>query len=702
MARLPWMRGLIAALGTLVSLAHGHLRFDVEAARKNPITRVVGLLEDMEKQIEVDGKKDEEAYEKVVCWCTSTKKAKTLAIEEGAARIDALTSEIEQGIALSARLGPEIEALKNEVVRNSGALRQAVTIREKQEKEFEAESEDLRGSISALKQAMIVIGKEDAGLAPGPAPAPAATSMLQVSSKSMNSALRRALGHRPKLLDEVLSRVAQGKSKSFLQAGYDPGAASSEVRGMLTGMLTSFSDNLKEMIEEEKASKETFAKLKQAKTEELEGGNAQVVVKEKEKADADEKLAYDRKDKKTAIENWNSDKKFLAAVETRCTKSELEWNTRQKERREEIQAINEATNVLEGGVDLNAASPAPAPAPSFLQSQLRMSRRQEAARVLSTLATRQQDSRLSALAMRAKIDSLTEVTKAIDGMIKELKEQKSDELKKNDFCTSQLHQNQMQQEKKDREKQDVDILLDNLAETTKKASEEKKELEGQIEEMKTELLKAAEEREGQNKAFQLSINDQRQTQRLLQAALKVLTDYYKSKGSFVQEPSAPEKEGTPDLSIAPSGPAQKYEKSSGAKGVMQLLEFIIEQSKAAEQEAIKDESEAQTDYEGTVADTTASIKDKEKEIQNRKVVLSKAEGDTADAKTDDTNIMTAKKELVKSAGTLHSDCDFLLKNFQMRQEAFDDEVSALIEAKGLMSGISGAPLGSSPAPAPSS
>jgi len=241
-----------------------------------------------------------------------------------------------------------------------------------------------------------------------------------------------------------------------------------------------------------------------------------------------------------------------------------------------------------------------------------------------------------------------------------------------------------------------------LAETTKKASGEKKELEGEIAEMKKELLKAAEEREGQNKAFQLSINDQRQTQRLLGAALKVLADYYKSKGSFLQQSATPEEGAARDMSIAPSGPAQKYEKSSGAKGVMQLLEFIIEQSKAAEQEAIKDESEAQTDYESTVADTTESIEQKEKEIQNRKVVLSKAEGNTADAKTDDTNIMEAKKALVKSAGTLHSDCDFLLKNFQMRQEAFDDEVSALIEAKGLMSGISGAALGSSPAPAPSS
>ena len=70
-----------------------------------------------------------------------------------------------------------------------------------------------------------------------------------------------------------------------------------------------------------------------------------------------------------------------------------------------------------------------------------------------------------------------------------------------------------------------------------------------------------------------------------------------------------------------------------------------------------------------------------------------SQGELADAKTDQTNIDTAMKALVSAAGTLHSDCDFLLKNFELRQTSFDDEVGALIEAKGLMKGIGGQPAG---------
>ena len=65
----------------------------------------------------------------------------------------------------------------------------------------------------------------------------------------------------------------------------------------------------------------------------------------------------------------------------------------------------------------------------------------------------------------------------------------------------------------------------------------------------------------------------------------------------------------------------------------------------------------------------------------------------ADASTDQTNIDSATKALISAAGTLHSDCDFLLKNFDLRQTSFDDEVGALVEAKGLMKGIGGQPGG---------
>ena len=37
--------------------------------KENPIRRIVTLLQDMQKEIETEGEKEEEAYEKFMCYC---------------------------------------------------------------------------------------------------------------------------------------------------------------------------------------------------------------------------------------------------------------------------------------------------------------------------------------------------------------------------------------------------------------------------------------------------------------------------------------------------------------------------------------------------------------------------------------------------------------------------------------------------------
>ena len=77
-------------------------------------------------------------------------------------------------------------------------------------------------------------------------------------------------------------------------------------------------------------------------------------------------------------------------------------------------------------------------------------------------------------------------------------------------------------------------------------------------------------------------------------------------------------------------------------------------------------------------------------IPSHQSVLFFFKGERADAKTDGENILAAMKALTSAAGTLHSNCDFLVKNFQTRQTAMDDEIGGLIEAKAVMQGITGA------------
>merc|ERR1719161_3471537 len=106
------------------------------AAKPSPIRKVVTLIEDMKTQVEKEGEEDKAAYDKYACWCETNDKEKTDAIEAAEKAIEDLSAKIEEYAALQAQLKTEIEKL-----------------------EFEAQEADLKEALSALKQALDVLGK---------------------------------------------------------------------------------------------------------------------------------------------------------------------------------------------------------------------------------------------------------------------------------------------------------------------------------------------------------------------------------------------------------------------------------------------------------------------------------------------------------------------------------------------------------------
>merc|ERR1712194_817698 len=139
------------------------LSFDEVAAKNRPVSKVITLLKDMSKQLGKEAEEDEEIYDKLACWCETNDKEKTKSIAEAEARIEDLTTKVEELTAISARLNTEIKNLEKEVAANQNALEKATAIREKQLSEFNAEEKDMLESISALKAAVTVLSKHHGG-----------------------------------------------------------------------------------------------------------------------------------------------------------------------------------------------------------------------------------------------------------------------------------------------------------------------------------------------------------------------------------------------------------------------------------------------------------------------------------------------------------------------------------------------------------
>merc|ERR1719387_2054175 len=103
-----------------------------------------------------------------------------------------------------------------------------------------------------------------------------------------------------------------------------------------------------------------------------------------------------------------------------------------------------------------------------------------------------------------------------------------------------------------------------------------------------------------------------------------------------------------------------------------MIGHIIEESKAEQEDTVSSENAAAAAYAESVVDKTEELA---KADENKAI----AEGDLRATEED-------LLSLLKTYQTLHTDCDFLLKYFDVRQTKRAEEIEALQQAKAIFSG----------------
>jgi len=645
------------------------------AKESSPVSKVIVLLQDMLKQLEKEAAEDEDVYEALSCWCETNDKAKTKSIADAETHIKDLTTKIEELTANSARLNAEIEALDKEVTQNKEALADATGMREKQLKEFNAEEADALNSIELLGAAVETLGKHHG------------SALLQIpdsDATSIATTLQHELSVNAKQYEGVISPSQKRMVDAFVQSQVMPGSSGSSyepksgaIFGILQQMKETFETNLSASQKEEMQNQRAYEDLKAAKEREIAAGQKQIDTKTQELATTDEKNAQAKEDLEDTRNTLSADEEFLMMLKEKCSVTDEEWEERQKTRQTEMGACSKALAVLssDDAHDLFKDTLNP----GFLQVALtHPEQRNKAAAVLVEASKKLRSPRLSALAHQVKLDAFTKVKKAIDDMITQLGKEKEDEIKQKDFCTDEFNSNQLETEKKERERQDLEARIEDLEMTIKTLIAEIDQLKAEIAEMQVQMKRAGEDREKENKEFQQTVADQRASVVLLSKALDILQGFY-DKAALLQQTQEPA--GPP-----PPPGFKAYKKNPQSSGVMAMITQIIEDSKAMEAEAIKAEGSAQSAYEAFVKETNASIEAKSKDIVNKEESKAKAEDYLVQAQTEHASVLTTLDELSAYNSELHASCDFVLKNFDIRQTARDEEIEALKQAKAILSG----------------
>lgn len=651
------------------------LGLDGAGAKNRPVAKVMTLLRDMLNELEQEAKSDEEVYDKLACWCETNDKEKAKSISDAEKKIKGLTNKIDELTATSARLNTEIENLEKEVAENQEALSKATALREKQLEEFSAEEKDLLESISSLKAAVDALSKHNGE---------GASSLLQVRRdpvRQVADTIRHEMQRHATMLSGVLSHKERRATASFLQSPQEPYAPQSgEIFGVLQTMKETFESNLDNSQKEEMANQKAYEELKTAKEAEISAGKGQIETKTQEVADADEKNARAKEDLEDTRSSLSADEEFLSKLKEKCAMTDKEWEERQKARQLEVEAVSKALEILSGDEAHDIFSRSFNP--SLLQATRasRSERREQASRLLVAAGRKLHSPRLATLAYRVRLDAFTKVKKAIDDLVAQLLKEKEEEIKKNDWCVEEFNTNQLQTEKKDREKQDLIAKIEDLELTIKTIADAIAKLKAEITEMQVQLKRASEDREKESREFQQTVADQRASQKLLQKCLKVLEGFYEKEAAAAlvqrQEPAGP----------PPPPGFDAYKKNEASGGVMALIRQIISDAEAMEAEAIKSEDDAQGAYEDFLKETNASIEAKVKEISNKDMEKAKAEAELVETKEAKEEVVVELEELSSYNAELHQSCDYVMKNFEVRQTARDEEVEALKQAKAILSG----------------
>jgi hypothetical protein len=129
----------------------------VRAEQETPITRVVKLLQGLSMKTEMEGKIEEDLYEKFVCWAKTIIGTKTATNAAARSQIDELETYIADIEAGRIEFTSERTDLEKEIKELNGDIESAKSLREEENKQFLDAKEEMTQAIAALDKAIEVL-----------------------------------------------------------------------------------------------------------------------------------------------------------------------------------------------------------------------------------------------------------------------------------------------------------------------------------------------------------------------------------------------------------------------------------------------------------------------------------------------------------------------------------------------------------------
>jgi len=660
----------------------------------NPIRKVVTLMQNMQKEIEAEGVKEKELFDKFMCYCSGGTDSLKKAIADATASAEELTAKLKSEEAEKSQIAQDLIGHKADREGATGDIEEATVLREKEAAAFAAEKADSETNIAAMAKAIPALEKGMGGAA-----------LLQMPN---GNRLKKLVDSYPNM-DAADRREAQ----AFLEDSSESTGASDQIVGILKAMKDDMEAELKEAIADEEKAVAGYGDLKASKEKEIEMATEAIETKMGRAGE----LAVSVVQSKDALEDANEEAadttKFLATLEKDCATKEAEMAERTKMRTMEITAISEAIGILNDDDALDVFKKS---LPSsfvqtvgFLQkADAKASSAKKAQALLAGIAGKANDVHLNLMLytmnskLKLKSGAFEEVKKMIDDMVVLLGKQQKEDEKQKAYCEDEFEKAADEEAATKTKLAQTDATLAEMTDTIGTLMEEISGLTASIAALDKEVADATEQRKEEHVAYVAQMQMNEAAMGLVEKAKNRMQKFYNptlykappktentmeekiiEAGTFVQlrrsdvaPPPAPE---------MPSGPVQKNAKSAGVIGMM---DTIISDLGSDMKDMEYEEKTAQKDYAELMADSQETRAGDTKALTGKTTTKAEVEASLMTTK----EIRSATATDLKQVGTviqdLHAACDFIMQNFDLRKEARTNEIEGLKNAKAVLSGAS--------------
>jgi len=654
------------------------------AVKVNPLSQVIGLLQDLHTKVTGDAAAELEAFNAYAEWCKEQAQDDGHQHETLSADIASTQAAIQDDAAKAESAGADVSSLASEIASSDSELTAAKAVRAKEAKDFSKSEAELVDVVDTLQRAISIIEKE---MAKNPA-----FLQKKIDTQNMNNVVAALTAvvdaaafssvDKQKLVALVQSRQSSNDDDDELSA---PVAAaykshSSNIVDVLNDLLDKAQTELDDTRHAESNAAHNFAMLKQSLEDQLAQLNKDL---EKAKADVAEfttSLDAGKADLAEAEKSLAALVASQAASKSSCVQVASDHEASVKGFAEELKALADATQVLQsetGGAEGQTYSLFQESSSAGLQTSTHLAG-SEVVTLVRRLAKREHSAALAQLASRISAimkfgagsgeDPFAKVKGLITDLISRLQAEASSEANHKAYCDEETS-------KANEKKEDLEADIAKHSSKLETAVSRSTILDGEISALQSELgalskrqLQMDTMRADERQIFAKAKADLEQGIAGVQKALNTLRNYYGA--SFVQQPAAPE-----------------IHQSSGGAGssIIGILEVVESDFSKNLAELSLAEDEAEAGYQKITQENKVTKASKEQDVKYKEQESANLKKSASELTSDRDSANSELSAVVQYLAKLNDMCVAKAETYEEKVRRRTAEISGLKEALSILS-----------------